>query len=164
MPKRSFMRIILVISSALIIIGILLMLQNMASSDGKDEITVRVNNDMVETLEFKELALIPGESCTYTIKLKGSSAKQYILSLDFIEKGDQTLKDFARVKMISDGEIIYDKLLSDAFVDDDIALDVDFRDSRNTELTLVYYLPMDVGNEAKNAEAIFDLQISAKYE
>ena len=164
MAKRAFMRIVLVISSILIIIGILLMVQDMTSSDEVDEIEVRVNNNMAETLEFKDLALIPGESCEYTIKLKGAATRQYILSLDFVEKGDQSLKDFAYVKMISGDEVIYDKLLADAFEDDDIAFDVDFSEYRNTELTIVYYLPMDVGNEAKNAEAIFNLEISAKYE
>lgn len=164
MATRAFMRIVLVISSVLIIIGILLMVQDMASSDEVDEIEIRVNNHTIELIEFKDLSLIPGESCTYTVNLKGAATKRYILSLDFIEKGDQTLKDYARVKMISGDEVIYDELLADAFEDDDIAFDVDFSEYRNTELTIVYYMPMDVGNEAKNAEALFDLEISAEYE
>lgn len=164
MPKRSFMRIILVISSILTIVGLSLMLQDMTSSDEVDEIEVRVDQNMVESLEFQDLALIPGESCEYTVKLKGTATKRYMLYLDFVENGDQSLKDFAYVKMISGDEVIYDKLLADAFADDDIAFEVDFSEYRNTALTIVYYMPMDVGNEAKNAEAFFNLEISAEYE
>ena len=40
----------------------------------------------------------------------------------------------------------------------------DFRENKNTELKVIYYLPLDVGNEAKNAEAIFELQLTASNE
>jgi ribonuclease-3 len=55
-------------------------------------------------------------------------------------------------------------LLADAFESDAIVLPVDFSQNRNTELTVTYYMPSEVGNEAENAEAIFDLRIVASNE
>ena len=164
MTRKIIMRAILAASSILILIGVALMCVAMGTSNVENEITVKVEDRFVETLEFENLTLIPGESCEYTIKLKGDAAKQYELRLDFVETEEKTLKNFAYVKILSGDETVCDKLLADAFDADDLALQVDFRENKYTELTIVYYLPTDVGNEAKNAEAIFELQLSAGIE
>ena len=39
-----------------------------------------------------------------------------------------------------------------------------FGEDKNTEFQIVYYLPIDVGNEAKNAEALFGLMLTASNE
>ena len=53
---------------------------------------------------------------------------------------------------------------SHAFEKEKIVLPVDFDEGENTELKIVYYLPLDVGNEAKNAEAVFELLLTASNE
>jgi hypothetical protein len=68
------------------------------------------------------------------------------------------------VKIISGDEVICDELLAKVFEDDDIVLPVDFAEDKNTELKIVYYLPVDIGNEAKNAEAVFELLLTASNE
>ena len=80
------------------------------------------------------------------------------------KKEEKTLKNFARVKILVKGEAVYDELLANALKDENISFSVDFGEDKNTELTVVYYLPIEVGNEAKNAEAIFELLITASNE
>ena len=160
-----FKRIIVIPMSILIIIGVILMWWMLDGYNKVNSITIRIEEGESELVEFKHLGLIPGETCEYTIKIKGEM--EFVMRLDFIEHDDpdQTnLKDFAFVKIISGGETILDELLADAFDHEELVLPIDFSKNQNTELTIIYYLPIEVGNEAKNAVADFDLQIKASEE
>ena len=167
MTKSNFMRIVLIVSSVLIIVGISLMGWMLATSEERNVIKIRLKDGKTETIEFKGLGLIPGESCEYTIELKGDQSLKYDLSFDFAEaesEDEMTLKLYAYVRISSGDEVLYDDLLVNAYENDSIAFPVDFREDLNTELTVTFYLPIEVGNEAKNAEAIFDLLLTASNE
>ena len=164
MFKSNFMRIILVIGSIMIIVGVSLMAWMFATEESRNNIVVDISGDGVETIKFEALGLVPGEQCEYTVQLKGENAKEYDLSFDFVEVKEGTLKDFARVQIISGEEVVYDELLADAIEKVDLSLPVDFHEDKNTVLTIVYYMPVEVGNEAKNAEALFELVLVASNE
>ncbi len=164
MPKNKLMRVILVAGSVLIIIGASLMGWMLSTEDKRNIIEVKLEDGKTEALEFKNLTLVPGEECEYVVKLKKSGVSKYDLSLDFVEIEEKTLKNYARVKIIANGEVICDELLATAFEGEKIVLPVDFNKGKNTELRIVYYLPVDTGNEAKNAEAIFELLLTASSE
>ena len=70
MFKNKFMRVILVAGCALILIGTSLIGWMMSNRDGKSEITVQLSEGKTELVEFENLALVPGEQCEYTVKLK----------------------------------------------------------------------------------------------
>ncbi len=165
MPKSKLMRIILVVGSVLILIGVTLMAWMIATKDERGVFDVDLGDGKTEMLVFEDLALVPGESCEYIVRLKESSVSQYDLELDFVDRDqEKTLKYYARVKIVIDGEIIYDELLKDAFEDDKIVLPVDIEENKNTELKIVCYLPIEVGNEAKNTEVAFALLMKASNE
>lgn len=165
MPKSKLMRIILVAGSVLIIVGVSLMGWILATEDERGVIEVRLEDGKTESLVFEDLTLVPGEECEYTVQLKKTSASKYDLELDFVDADkENTLKNYARVKILSNGEIVSDELFADAFENEKIVLPVDFDEGKNTELKVVYYLPIDVGNEAKNAEAVFELLLTASNE
>ena len=64
--------------------------------------------------------------------------------------------------VLEDGKIDIKRYYSPEFNEDEkITLSVDFAAEKNAELKIVYYLPLDVGNEAKNAEGMFELQFTA---
>lgn len=150
-------------ASVIIIVGVLLMANLLTTEEERNSINVHINESSEKTLEFKDLFLLPGESCEYTIKLNGERSKQYDLSFDFIDvEEEKTLKDFARVRIEAGGDVICDELLADAFESENIVASIDFENEKNTEILIVYYLPIDVGNEAKNAEAVFELRLTAK--
>ena len=162
MTKSNFMRIVLVIGSILILIGVFLTAWIMLNSD--DNGTIKVNLDDPEAVSFESLALLPGESCEYVVELQNGRADKYTLTLDFVEKEEKTLKNFVRVKILSGNTEICDELLADLFLDDELTVPVDFTKDENTELKIVYYLPEEVGNEAKKAEAVFELIFTASNE
>ncbi len=165
MSKIKFMRIALIGASVLVLIGVSLMTWMLITEDDRNNVDVFLSEGMTETIQFENLSLVPGESCEYVVKLKGDNAKKYDLSLDFVDTDqEKTLKNFAYVKIIANEEVICDELLADAFENEKIVLPVDFDEEKNTELKIVYYLPIEVGNEAKNAEAFFELLLTASNE
>ena len=164
MLKTNFMRIVLVLGCALILIGVVLMAWMLATDEKRNVVEVDLDDGETETIGFESLKLLPGEECEYSVTLKRESTKKYNLTLEFVETEEKTLKKFARVKIFANGEVVYDELLETAFEDDAIVLPVDVGTNKNTELKFVYYLPLDVGNEAKKAEAIFELQMTASNE
>ena len=164
MPRSRLMRILLVAASILIIIGVLLMTWLLKTADDRGAIKVLLNGEQ-QPLKFESLKLVPGQQCEYTVNLEKIRTDDYTVNFDFIDvKEEYTLKNFARVKLVSGDEILYDELLADAFEDEKITMTVDFSEKKNTKFKVIYYLPIDVGNEAKNAEAVFELLLTASNE
>ena len=161
MTGRNLKRIILSVGSVMIIIGVSLMGWMLANENDQGVIEVKLEEGKTETLSFEHLTLIPGQECEYVIQLEKASADTYNLELDFVEIEEKTLKNYARVKIVAGDEVVCDELLADAFESDVIVLPVDYAEGKNTELKIVYYLPSEVGNEAKKAEAIFELLLKA---
>ena len=126
------------------IIGVVLI--NLVHSDSQDPdvIQIRLGEETAETVHFEGLALVPGSSREYKVQLKGSRAEQYDLKIDFAETGESPLKNFAYVRILSGEEILCDELLATAFEKEEIVLPVDIKEKINTEITFVYYLPLDV--------------------
>ena len=164
MTKSIFLRIVLIAASALIITGVLLMNWMLDTSDERNVIKIRLADGITEAVEFEDLSLIPGDSCEYVIVLNNERSMPYDLDIKFVETEEKTLKNFAFVKVISGNEVICDELLADAFAGEGISLPVDFEENKNTIIKIVYYMPIEVGNEAKNAEAKFELQLTASNE
>ncbi len=164
MTKSNFMRVILVVGSALILVGVSLTSWMLATEDERSVIEVKLENGKTQSVEFKAFSLIPGEQKEYKVSLDSGSVKKYDLSLKFVETKEKTLKNFARVKVIANDTVICDDLLAEAFEKENMILQVDVDADQNTELIIVYYLPIDVGNEAKNAEAEFELLLTASNE
>lgn len=159
--KQHVKQILLGATGVLIIIGLLIMWWSLANEDNKNVINLSIEDGYQQSVTFENITMIPGESCTYTLRLSSKYAEQYTLSLDFVELEEKTLKEFAYVRIELEDQILYDCLLKDAFEDDTISLPVDLSQERNTQIVVVYYLPIEVGNEAQNAEAIFELLITA---
>ena len=165
MTRGQFMRLVLISASSLIIVGVIIMAIVLSLEGAEDVIKVDIDSKEAQVVEFESLSLIPGESCEYVIKLDGDRSSQYDVTLDFVDLDkEKTLKNFARVRVESGEEIICDKLLVDAIEKEDVTVPVDLKKKKNSELKIVYYLPLDVGNEAKNAEAEFELHIMASNE
>ena len=164
MIRSNIMRIIMILSSVMIVLGVLIMYQVSEASDDQEVITVHIQEGSIETVAFADLTLIPGASCEYAIRIKSDTAESCEVVLDFVEKQEGNLGDFAYVRVISNQDVIYDDLLAKAFDAQGIVFSAEFDKRKNTDLTVIYYLPDTVGNEARNAEAVFELQIKASNE
>ena len=165
MSQTNLKRLIAIVSSGMILIGLGLILLTVATKDDRNHIVVDLSGGKTQTVEFSELCLLPGGECSYNISLKNTTdASECDLILDFVELEEKLLKNFARVQILSKDTVICDELLATVFEDEGIVLPANFKTGDNTELTIVYYLPLDTGNEAKNAEAVFELRLTASNE
>ena len=164
MARSKIMRIVLVVASALILIGVVLMTWMLVSNENDNVIDVKLKKDQISVIEFENLCLIPGQKYEYTATLKSDRRSECVLLLDFVELEDKTLKNFAYAKIEINGEELCDMLLSEIFESDDLTANVDFSDKKSIELKIVYYLPEEVGNEAQEAEAIFNLNLTTSNE
>lgn len=162
--RSILMRVLPVVGSVLIMIGALFSGWLVATEEERNVINVRVSEENTQTVTFEGLRLVPGDQREYTILLDRSKTKTYDVKLDFTEEEERELKHFVRAKIIADGQQVCDELLATLVEGDDIILPALGGKEKQTELTIVYYLPAEVGNEAKNAEAKFLLQITASNE
>lgn len=164
MQKSKLMQIILIVGSILIIVGVSLMTWMLATEDDRNVIRVQIDEGESKPVKFEALTMVPGDECEYSVKLVKGGTNKFDLKFDFVETGDGTLKNYARVKIIVRDNVVYDDLLVNTLGNKNILLSVDFGEDKNTEFQIVYYLPIDVGNEAKNAEALFGLMLTASIE
>jgi hypothetical protein len=161
MRTNGVRRTILIVANLLILIGVALMAWIIVTAASRNHIFIDLS-DGLNNVGFSDLSLVPGESTQYTVRLRNKNTNKCNLLLDFVEvEKDMTLKNYARVKIISNDTVVCDELLATIFENDNIVLPVDFDKGINTELTIVYYIPIEAGNEAKNADAVFELQIMA---
>lgn len=161
MNKSKLMSIILVVISILIIIGVILMWWMLTHQGERSLYNVELDIGQTVSIPFKDVSLLPGDEVEYVIRLDKSSDDAYDLVLDFVERGETTLKKFARVELYVDGELIGDTLLENALDGGAFVIPVDFSEHDSTKIKIVYSLPIEVGNEAKNATAAFDLVFTA---
>ena len=110
------------------------------------------------------MCLISGEACTYTLQLEGDVAEQYEVHLLFEEMQSGTLKNYAYIRIEANGQVLCDQLMATVLAGEGIDLFVDLHQVEQQEVIITYYLPIEVGNEAKNDEAVFDLLITASKE
>lgn len=165
MTKHEIMRVLLIVGVLLMAIGIVLLGLIWATKKDPSIIRIRFEGQEMRTLNFERLALLPGDECEYTVILEHENAETCNLKFDFVDLDEKLLlKDFARVKILAGDEVLWDELLALAMENEPFVLPVDFKNDINTELRIIYYLPIDVGNEAKNAETLFELQLTATNE
>lgn len=161
--RKKVAYIALVALSVVTLVGVGLSVYVMNAD--KTVIKVDLTPDEPSTVSFKNIGLRPGESCVYTLKLNNEYADEYDLTLDFLDSAPElTLKQYAYVRLEMDGQVLCDELLSSAFEREDITAVVNFTGKDVCEIKVTYYMPEDVGNEAQDAEAKFELIITAENE
>lgn len=171
MSRRRLLQIIVSAASVLIVVGVILMGVIMNTEEDRSVIHVDLDkgeeNSTEQKVDFESLALLPGESCEYTLVLEGEESDRYDVTLSLYEnqaEKNHTLKNFVFLRIESGENVVCDMLLRDVYASEGFTLPVDQTTGENTELRFVYYLPADVGNEAQNAEAFFGLKITASNE
>jgi hypothetical protein len=131
-------------------------------SNDDQSIDVKMEYGETEIVEFEKFGLIPGESTEYTLYLSTSDGSTSHVTMEFSEQDDSPLGDFVRVKILVNDEELCDELLADLFGGNDVTISGDIS-SDEFKVTLVYYMPEEVGNEAENAEAWFNVNITAQF-
>ena len=161
--KGSFVNAALAALCVLILLGLGLSAYFIANTDRHDVVCVELDEGEKEVITFDSLALLPGEEETYKISLYTSVVGDSDVSLEFSEDTsvEGNLKDFLFVRLIVDGETLYDELLSSVLARGAITVDGKLSEDTPFEFSLTYYLPEETGNEVQGATAAFTLSVWA---
>jgi hypothetical protein len=161
--KGSFINVALTALCVLILLGLGLSAYFVASSDRNDVVCVELGEGEKEVIAFDSLSLLPGEEEAYKISLRTSVVGVGTVSLDFAEEGSEEgrLKDYLYVRLIVDGETLCDDLLSNVLSRDAIAVECELSEETPFDFLVVYYLPVETGNEVQGATAAFTLSVWA---
>ena len=164
MKRETIMRVGIIVIAVLILCGVILTLLLWNENVRGNVFDIGLDGN-ISPIEFEGLKMVPGDSVEYKLAFKGRDAKEYNVSLDFADVDpDGTLKNFIRIKILSGETELYDELLADAMDGKSLGIKVNFKKAENTELKLVYYMPLEVGNEAKLATSDFRLNIISTIE
>ena len=164
MKRDLIMQVGIIVIAVLIMCGVVLTLLMMNDDVRGDVLDIGLDGN-ISPIEFGGLKMVPGDSVEYKMCFTGKAAEEYNVNLSFTDADpDGTLKNFIRVKILSGQTAIYDELLVDAMNGDGINVNVNFKAKENTELKLIYYMPLEVGNEAKLATSDFRLNITSTME
>ena len=153
---------IIIALCTLIVFGISLSIYFVASRDDRNIIDVKLDSsESQSSVEFCALGLVPGKSVEYTIRLTNEVEGEYNITLEFEEEAEQELKKYVFAKIEVGGKIICDSLLADLFNGEKLSFSGALSSDKSRNIKITYYMPDSVGNEAQNAEANFELRITA---
>ena len=150
----------------MILLGVALMIWMLLAKRNGDNIKVKVEVEEINVpkrVDINDYILVPGYENEYTLTVTADRPGDYDLTFSFVEKGneDNTLKENLYILIEYDGEIICDDKLSELY-DQQFYLDIELKRWRGKDIRVVYYVPIEVGNEIQGQVVDFDLYITAK--
>ena len=146
---------------ALLTGGILIFLLFEPKVMNRDIIKINLGEEGQKVVSFSDFSLLPGEETEYKILFDEVDLSTYDVVLQFKTETDYAAYDFLCVRIIVDGKVLCDRTLSEVFADDPLFLQINPIEDRSVEIKVVYYIPLDTGNEAENMTFDFDLIITA---
>lgn len=167
MTKRN----IAILSVAMLLLTLiaimLLFLINEAHEKFDDEVTVTVNNVTTSVVPVRNLQLYPGNSKEYKIDVLCRATGHYYLYLDYEEVFNGGMKHFVNVTVMREGMegVIYKGPLTELLDEEEnviISLDGNLDAKDPLEITIIYEMPVSIGNEAKGTSADFNINLSIK--
>ena len=116
-----------------------------------------------EVLEFTGLGLTPGEQKTYTVALRGKLDYASTITFDFSADQPQPLAEFVYARVVVDGRMLCDELLSSLLAESRTVLKCQLPKGELREVEIIYYMPIETGNEAKLREASFEITVTSSH-
>ena len=163
MKNRSInMLIVATILFTLLAIMLLFFLMD-ADRSFEGDITVNEYGVTETVIPIRDLTLTPGVQKDYDVNVFCKATGSYHVTIDYEEKVNGGMKYFVNVRILADGEQIYQGPLTE-LIDNELTLifDAELDDKRPTILTFIYEMPVETGNEAQGAFSDFDITVKIK--
>lgn len=163
--QNVVMRVVLIVACVILAMGAVLTGYMLMNLDSRDIIDVELDEHGSATVEFTSEGMKPGDTQEYVMAISSELPGDCILTLDFEETQDGVLKDHLYVTVEVKGEVVCNRLLAD-LLDNDEVLSVPCKISKteDLEIKVKYSLPLETGNEAKNASVDYLLHITLSNE
>ena len=111
------------------------------------------------TLKVPSLKLVPGGEEEYEVGVKCEATGLYEVEISYHERSDGGLKAFVNAFVSLGDEQASEKALAELIGGEPLVFDWTFEEGEAMPLRIRYEMPFDVGNEAKNTSASFDVKI-----
>lgn len=133
---------------------------------GKDDhsISVEIGDGESGVAGFEHLNLVPGQEVQYTMSISSKDGPTYAVDFEFRNRGDSDLQDYVYVRMLIGEEELCNALLADVMDSGPISHYTRISEGDPCEVTIIYYMPEEIGNEAEGAEAHFDLYVTGRFD
>ena len=155
--KRFTKFILVLITSALSLIGVLLFI-HFQKSTAPNQITVTINEETTKNLKIDLENIVPGSETSYTINIDSKYFNDFDFSISFYEKDDPgELSNYLSLS-ISANEFKINKSFKE-ILNKNETFDLG---SNVKQISLVYIMDENVGNEAQNAYANFYIDLMSK--
>lgn len=162
MGKRMLITVMLVTLCVSLLAGVAVNLL-VLNALGQDVVKVDLKEGEPAVIEFNELSLIPGQKIEYNLKVAEEISGAFDLELAFNEISESPLKNYVYAKVEADGEQVCNLLLAELLDESKtFSLYCENDGVGSYDIKITYYMMLDVGNEAMEAEANFDLTLTAK--
>ena len=126
----------------------------------EEGITVSENGVTEAVVEVRDLNLAPSESREYVINLVCKASGGYHITLEYEEQLDGGLKQFVNVAVRLGEETVYEGRLSKLLSGEEkIQFDGVLEEKTPLPITVIYEMPVSIGNEAQGTYADFDVRL-----
>ncbi len=162
MSKRT--SYILILSLVVVtMIGIVIGVWNYVSQDKfTGEKTIVLNEQPQTEMEVNLSGLYPGMSISYEIHLKANKGDTFDITMEFEKTDKDSLARFVDVEVRLNGEGIDSAKLSEYLGGRQIAFSAEFDDAPEIDIEVVYSMSIDVGDDAQNTTADFNIILSSE--
>ncbi len=123
--------------------------------------TIVLNEETKTEMEVNLSGICPGDSTSYGIHLEARESDLFDVTMNFKKTGQDSLARFIDVTVKLDGENISTAKLTDYLDGKSIAFPTDFDGRSTVKLEIVYSMDLEVGDEAQNTAADFNVILTA---
>ncbi len=127
-----------------------------------NEQTIVLNEQPQTEMEVNLSGICPGMSMSYKIHLKANEGDYFDITLDFTKTGTDSLAQFVDVEVRLGGEKIESAKLSEYLNGKQVAFPLEYDDTSEIDIEIVYSMGLEVGDDAQNTTADFNIVLSAK--
>ena len=159
--KKEAWRIFLVLFGALVLLSGCILVYIVTESNYGNIIDIDIEDGECEKIEFNRFHILPGESCSYVLRLNMKAAGDYALNLDFERVSSHNLEKYLNVKILVGGRTLCDIPLFELFSEESRGIKYLMSSGLPESIKIIYYIPEEVGNEAQGAYTTFNLNITA---
>ncbi len=127
-----------------------------------DEKTIFLDGTEQTEMQVSLSGLYPGKQESYFLHLNANMGDAFKATLVFEKKGTDTLAPYVEVEILVNGNALERGTLAEYLNGKEIDFTLAFQKTTHAEIGFVYSMGLDIGDEAQNTSADFDIILSTK--
>ncbi len=160
--NKKIANLLMLSLSSITLVGAALGVYVRNGQDKLDDSVVVLNGETQKNLAVSLTGFYPTLSKTQVVNLSARQGDAYNVTVDFEETGDTALAEFLTAEVKVGETVVGTALLKEYLEGKEITFDCSFDKSETVALEITYSMGMEIGDEAQNTEAYFDVVIKAE--